>query len=113
MDIVVFSVWKFRHIEGLLKNMFAYDVGTTKYVDPETGYVSWIKYNYKDETVTIERTVKKKDSFWSMIETGEIETQTVECKLSELEAKLKELGMYEERPERDRHSLAGVQQKAS
>ena len=112
MDISSFAIWKFRHIEGLLKNMFAYDVETTKYVDPATNLVSWIRYNYKDETVTIERTVKKKDSFWSMIETEEIETKKIDCKLSELESRLKELGMYEERQLTDRHSLAGVQPDA-
>lgn len=111
MDITSFAIWKFRYVEGYLKNMFAYDVGTTKYVDPVTNLVSWIRYNYKDETVTIERTAKK-DSFWSMIETEEIETKKIDCKLSELESRLKELGMYEERPLTDRHSLAGVQPDA-
>ena len=95
MDICSFSVWKFRYIEGFLQDMRSYDVLTTKYVNPKTFVTTWIKYDFDKNIATIET-----------------DNRTMECKLSELENTLKDLGMYKERPENDRHSLAGPQKKA-
>ncbi len=110
MDIVAFAIWKFRNIEGYLQGMNSYDVNTTKYVDPVSKSVSWIKYDYGTETATIERT-KHKDSFWAFSDSGTTETLKDECKFSELVTKLKEFGMYAERLSSERHSLTGPQKK--
>jgi hypothetical protein len=109
MEIVTFAIWKFRHIEGLLQGMHASDIAVTKYIDPVTKLVSWIRYDYKAETAVIEHTTKK-DSIWSL-DGGDVVTETVECKFDELIGKLKELGMYVERGEHDRHHLAGPQKE--
>ena len=110
MDIVAFAIWKFRNVEGFLQGMSSFDVNTTKYVDPVDKSVSWIKYDYGTEKATIERT-KHKDSFWAFSDSGITETVKVECKFSELVSKLKELGMYTERPSCDRHALTGPQKE--
>jgi hypothetical protein len=81
----------------------------TRYVEPITKLVSWIRYDIKAETAVIERTTKK-SSIWSMTG-GDAVTERVECKFSELVGKLKELGMYVERAEHDRHRLAGPQKE--
>lgn len=95
MDISTFAVWKFRHVEGFLESMQSFDVETTKYVDPKTFDVTWLHYDYKKETVTIESS----------------DRQSLTCKFSELIQTLKDLNMYRERPETDRHHLAGPQKE--
>lgn len=94
MDLPCFAVWKFRYIEGFLQDMHSYDVLTTKYVNPKTFVITWIKYDLDKDRATIET-----------------EGRIMECRLSELEKTLKDLGMYRERPENDRHALSGPQKK--
>lgn len=89
----MFAIWKFRNIEGFLQGFRAFDVETSKYVDPVSLDISWIRYNFREETARIERP----------------EMQTVEVSFSGLVDKLKELGMYAERPDNERHHLAGPQ----
>jgi len=93
MDLTVFSIWKFRYVEGFLQDMHSYDVLTTKYVNPRNFMTTWLKYDIKAETVSIE-----KDG-----------TVPIVCKFSELTDTLKKLDMYKERPITDRHFLAGPQ----
>ena len=95
MDISAFAVWKFRYVEGFLEGMQPFDVETTKYLDPNTIEVTWLRYDYKKETVTIEA----------------VDRQSLTCKFSELTQTLKDLNMYRERPENDRHHLAGPQKE--
>lgn len=90
MDISEFAIWKFRCIEGHLQDMNPVDVRKTKYVDPATSEVTWITYDLSRETATVERGGRK-----------------LECGFAELGEKLKDLGMYRERPAGARHSLAG------
>lgn len=92
MDLTAFAIWKSRYIEGYLQNMHAYDVNTTKYVNPKDMAVTWIRYDMEKET--------------ARVESGD---HVLECKFSELEKTLKDLGMYRERPRDERYSLAGPQ----
>lgn len=94
MDITSFAIWKFRYVEGFLNGMNAFDVTTTKYVDPRNLDVVWIKYDYQKETAKVQSS-----------------TYCVECKFSELSDKLKDLGIYHERSITDRHFLAGPQKE--
>ena len=94
MDITSFSVWKFRYIEGYLQDMHSYDVHTTKYVDHRTSAVTWIRYDTVKDRATIDK-----------------DGVTLDCKFADLEKTLKDLGMYRERPENDRHHLAGPQKE--
>ena len=107
MELAAFAIWKFRYVEGFLQGMHASDIAVTKYIDPISKLVSWIRYDYKAETAVIEHKIKKA-SIWSL-EGGDVVTETVECKFDELVGKLKELGMYAERSVNDRHTLAGPQ----
>ena len=91
MELSSFAIWKFRYVEGYLEGMQSYDVLTTKYVDPKTFMTTWLKYDMKAETVSIE-----KDGAVPIV-----------CKFSELEATLKKLGMFREK--QIRHMLAGPQ----
>lgn len=93
MELSLFAIWKFRNIEGFLQGFRAFDVETSKYTDPFSLEVSWIRYNFKEETASIER----------------LAMPTMVVKFSGLVQKLKELGMYVERPETERHHLAGPQ----
>ena len=95
MDMSSFAIWKFRYVEGYLEGMQAYDVETTKYVNPKTFMTTWIRYDMKNETASIE----------------EFDRPPVVCKFAELEATLKKLGMFRERPVTARHMLAGPQEK--
>lgn len=106
MDLVQFSIWKFRHIEGILQGMHSFDVCTTKYVDPVSNEVSWIRYDYAKEIATIEKP-EHKHSIFSMKPSTEL--HTLECKFSELIQTLNDLGMYRELPPGGHHSLAGKQ----
>lgn len=108
MDIVNFSIWKFRYIEGILRGMNAFNVRTTKYIDPVTKEVSWIRYDYENEKATIEKTEVKRSVFFK---DSEESTKTMECRFSELEQTLKDLGMYHELPEGEHHILAGHQKE--
>lgn len=106
MDIVAFAIWKFKNIEGLLKGMNSFDVTTTKYIDPDNGSTSWIRYNYHAETASIERVTYKRSSIWSI--SADVPVTTIfECRFDELPRKLLDLGMYDELPVGKRHSLAG------
>lgn len=109
MDLVAFAIWKFQKIEGYLQGMHSFDVTTTKYIDPVTKIVSWIRYDMAREVATVEKT-SHKDSFWSL-DKDELVTTTVECKFSELPNRLKELGMYCAEDEFNRHHLAGPQKQ--
>lgn len=95
MEISSFAIWKFRYIEGFLQGFHAFDLETSKYVDPFTFATTWIRYNFKAETAEIERPDGTK----------------VSVKFSELVQKLKDLGMYVERPASERHHLAGPQKE--
>jgi len=105
MDIVSFSIWKFRYIEGILNGMHSFDVCTTKYVDPVSKEVSWIRYDYTKERAIIERSEVKHGLFSG----DRLETSTLECKFGDLVQTLKDLGMYQELPDGEHHSLAGKQ----
>jgi hypothetical protein len=93
MDIVKFAVWKFRYIEGILRGMQSFNMTTTKYVDPVSKEVSWIRYDINKEIATIECA----------------STQKLECNFSDLVHTLKDLGMYQELPPGEHHMLAGQQ----
>ena len=108
MDIVNFSIWKFRYIEGILRGMNAFNVRTTKYIVPVTKEVSWIRYDYENEKATVERTEVKHSVFFGESGTS---TQKLECKFSDLVRTLKDLGMYQELPPGEHHMLAGQQKE--
>ena len=108
MDVTTFAIWKFRYVEGFLEGMHPYDVTTTRYVEPVSGFESWIRYDYRTETAVIERV--HRDDFIMSIEDNVV-TAKAECRFSELTAKLKELGMYVERAPGNRHHLAGPQKE--
>jgi hypothetical protein len=93
MEISSFAIWKFRYVEGFLQGFHAFDMETSKYVDPFTFATTWIRYNFKAETAEIERPDGTK----------------IEVSFSGLVQKLKDLGMYVERGEHERHHLAGPQ----
>jgi hypothetical protein len=106
MDLVTFAIWKFRYIEGILKGMHAFDMCTTKYVDPLSDEVSWIRYDFEKEKATVEHTEEKHTGFFGK---SEPVTRTVECKFSDLPQTLKDLGMYHQLPSGEHHMLAGQQ----
>lgn len=108
MDIVSFAIWKFRYIEGILKGMHSFDIHTTKYVDPVSKEVSWIRYDYEKEKATIEKTEVKHAGFFGGIDES---TRTLDCKFSDIIQTLKDLDMYSELPPNERHSLAGKQKQ--
>lgn len=108
MELAYFAIWKFRHIEGILRGMQSFDVTTTKYVDPVTKEVSWIRYDMAKETATIERTEVKHPMFFGETVTG---TQKIDCKFSDLVRTLKDLKMYQELPPGEHHVLAGQQRE--
>lgn len=108
MELAYFAIWKFRYIEGILRGMQSFDVTTTKYVDPVTKEVSWIRYDMAKETATIEHTEVKHSMFFG--ETG-TSTQKLECKFSDLVRTLKDLKMYQELPPGEHHVLAGQQRE--
>ena len=95
MDVTSFAIWKFRTIEGLLRNMHASDMDSTKYVVPGTGETTWIRYDMKNDTAKI---VKP-------------DLESVTCTFGELPNMLRTLGMYDELPEDCRHHLAGQQKQ--
>jgi hypothetical protein len=86
--------------------MRPFDVTTTKYVDPVTKEVSWIRYDMAKETATIERAEVKRSVFFGKPETT---TQKIDCKFSDLVRTLKDLKMYQELPPGEHHMLAGQQ----
>ena len=86
--------------------MQSFDMTTTKYVDPVSKEVSWIRYDMAAEKATVERTEVKHSLFFG--ETG-TSTQKLECKFSDLVRTLKDLGMYQELPPGEHHMLAGQQ----
>lgn len=93
MDICTFAIWKFRNIEGFLRGFRAFDVRTSKYLDPATLSVATVRYDYVAEKATIEKPG----------------VATITVGFSGLVDKLKELGMYAELPKDKRHGLAGPQ----
>ena len=108
MELAYFAIWKFRHIEGILRGMRPFDVTTTKYVDPVTKEVSWFRYDMAKETATIERTEVKRSMFFGETVTS---TQKIDCKFSDLVRTLKDLKMYQELPPGEHHVLAGQQRE--
>lgn len=88
--------------------MQSFDVTTTKYVDPVSKEVSWIRYDMAAEKATVERTEVKHSMFFG--ETG-TSIQKLECKFSDLVRTLKDLGMYQELPPGEHHMLAGPQKE--
>lgn len=106
MELAYFAIWKFRYIEGILRGMQSFDMTTTKYVDPVSKEVSWIRYDMAAEKATVERTEVKHSLFFGEIGTS---TQKRECKFSDLVRTLKDLGMYQELPPGEHHMLAGPQ----
>ena len=108
MDLVNFAIWKFRYIEGILRGMQSFDVTTTKYVDPVSKEVSWIRYDMAAEKATVERATVKHSMFFGETVTG---TQKIDCKFSDLVRTLKDLGMYQELPPGEHHMLAGQQKE--
>lgn len=108
MDLVTFAIWKFRYIEGILKGMHSFDMCTTKYVDPLSDEVSWIRYDYEKERATVEHAEERHVGFFGKTETV---TDSIECKFSDLVRTLKDLGMYQELPPGEHHMLAGQQKE--
>ena len=108
MELAYFAIWKFRNIEGILRGMQSFDVTTTKYVDPVSKEVSWIRYDMTAENATVERTEVKRPMFFGETVTS---TQKLECKFSDLVRTLKDLGMYQELPPGEHHVLAGQQRE--
>lgn len=108
MELAYFAIWKFRYIEGILRGMRPFDVTTTKYVDPATKEVSWIRYDMAKETATIEHTEVKRPMFFGKTDTT---TQKIDCKFSDLVQVLKDLKMYQELPPGEHHVLAGQQRE--
>lgn len=88
--------------------MHSFDVTTTKYVDPVTKEVSWIRYDIAKETAIIELTKVKHSMFFGEPGTS---TQKHECKFSDLVQTLKNLKMYQELPPGEHHMLAGQQKE--
>ena len=108
MELAYFAIWKFRYIEGILRGMRPFDVTTTKYVDPVTKEVSWIRYDMAKETATIEHTEVKRSMFFGKADTT---TQKIDCNFSDLVQVLKDLKMYQELPPGEHHVLAGQQRE--
>lgn len=108
MDLVNFAIWKFRYIEGILKGMHSFDMCTTKYVDPDTAEVSWIRYDYERERAAVEHAEERHVGFFGKTEKV---TDSIECKFSDLERTLKDLGMYHQLPPGEHHMLAGQQRQ--
>ena len=108
MELAYFAIWKFRYIEGILRGMRPFDVTTTKYVDPATKEVSWIRYDLAKATATIEHTEVKRSMFFGETVTS---TQKIDCKFSDLVRTLKDLKMYQELPPGEHHVLAGQQRE--
>lgn len=96
MDIAAFAIWKFRFIEGLLRDMYPSEVKLTKYVHPTTKQVTLIRYDYRNEVASIE-------SPRSPVET---------VPFARLIDRLKELDMYVEMDKSKRHRLAGIQDES-
>lgn len=108
MELAYFAIWKFRYIEGILRGMQSFDMTTTKYVDPVSKEVSWIRYDMTKETATIEHTEVTRPMFFGKTDTT---TRKIDCKFSDLVRTLKDLKMYQELPPGEHHVLAGQQRE--
>ena len=92
MNIDVFALWKFKTIEGILKNFYSYDFLVTKYDDGKQKF--FIHYDIKAEKATI-----KSDSIFFMEKS---------CTFTELPGVLKEMGVYVQDDPKNCHSSAFV-----
>jgi hypothetical protein len=91
MTLDVFALWKFKRFEGRLKGFHASDMFVTKI---EHGLEEYeLTYDIKTNTATLRDNFSEKIIF--------------ECHFRELEIRLRELGLMEERTE-NRHSSADV-----
>lgn len=90
MNTETFAVWKFKCIEGILKNFMPYDFFSTKYKNGEESF--FITYDVKSLKATIKPI---KGHF----------TETT-CSFKDLVDTLKKMGVYEMMDEKDIHKSA-------
>lgn len=92
MNIETFALWKFKEFEGRLKWFHASDVFVSKIEKGLECYT--LTYDVKTNTAKIANVFDP-------------ENPTV-CTFAELADTLKKMGLYEERPETERHSSSFV-----
>lgn len=92
MNIETFALWKFKEFEGRLKGFHSSDVFVTKI---EMGLDCYtLTYDIKTNRAKITNIFDPENP--------------TECSFDELSETLKRLGLYEERPESERHSSSFV-----
>lgn len=91
MNIDSFAIWKFKNIEGVLKNFYGYDFLISKYQKGTT--VFFIKYDLTAETATF---TSDSDLF----------LDGLTCPLKDLHTTLKNHSYFELKNKNDCHSSA-------
>lgn len=91
MNIDNFAIWKFKNVEGVLKNFYAYDFLVSKY---QKGFVTFfIHYDLNTDTIVFKSDHAR-------------QYNGITCKFSEFHNKLKSLGLFELKDENDCHESA-------
>lgn len=91
MNIDNFAIWKFKNVEGILKNFYAYDFTITKY---QKGFTTFfIHYDVTAETVTFKTASSPK-------------FDGITCSFKDLRSTLMKLGVFELKSKDDCHSSA-------
>lgn len=88
MDISAFAVWKFKVIDGSLKGFRASDLDSSRY---EGARRATVTYDYRNCLMTVR------------FDDG---VPGVTCHLRDAETELRKLGIYEIRPDSERHRLS-------
>lgn len=84
MTVDNFALWKFKTIEGILKNVSSFDFTSTAITKGFETYK--IHYDLATCTCMIEDSIA-------------LEDKHITCSFKDLPAKLQEMGLYERRPE--------------
>jgi len=92
MNIETFALWKFKEFEGKLKGFHSSDVFVTKIEKGLDCYT--LNYDIKTSRAKITNVFDPENPN--------------ECSFAELAETLKKMGLYEERPETERHSSSFV-----
>lgn len=91
MTVDNFALWKFKTIEGILKNCHPADFLTTVFTKGFETYT--VRYDLRTNTCVIEDPIKLDD-------------QHTQCSFKDLPKKLAEMGLYEKKNPEECHSNA-------
>ena len=98
MDMSTFAVWKFRTVEGRLKNCRGIDFTVTRFIPKDilSADTYQLKYDIENEQVTIERL--------SSLLCTVLDSETVP--FADVEKLLKKYELYEVAPLSERHTCS-------